>query len=69
MLILSMVKPQELCIFNYIEEPMKKMRLCERDARILLYELITNNLLTHDGKLYWWKGRRAREQEIPRTVN
>ncbi len=31
-------------IFNVVEEPMKKERLREKDARILLYELITYNL-------------------------
>jgi len=31
-------------IFNVVEDAMKKERLCERDARILLYELITYGL-------------------------
>ncbi len=33
-------------IFNYVEDAMEKERLCEKDARILLYELITYDLRT-----------------------
>ncbi len=45
-LIHSLIMLQELRIFNVVEDGMKKMRLCERDTRILLYELITYRLRT-----------------------
>ncbi len=32
---------KELCHFNYVEEPMKKERLCEELLGILLNKLIT----------------------------
>jgi len=43
-------------IFNVVEEPMEKERLCEKDTRILLLKLITYDLL--------WQTKRAKRLAI-----
>jgi len=43
-------------IFNVVEERIKKERLCEKDARILLLKLITYGLLW-ETMITKWKGK------------